>query len=78
MNETATEPTAEQITLNTIREHVEHMLKVTADLGMERDPRSHAAGYDHACREILAILDMNGRPAHEPVIFAAPDDPRHS
>lgn len=68
-------PTAEQVTLNTIRQHVERMLKVTVDSGVQRDPRSHAAGYDHACREILAILDMNGRPAHEPVIFRAPDDP---
>lgn len=75
MTET-TASAAEQVTLNTIRQHVEHMLEVTADSGVQRDPRSHAAGYDHACREILAILDMNGRPSHEPVIFRAPDDPR--
>lgn len=68
-------PSAEQVTLSTIRQHVERMLEVTAVSGVQRDPRSHAAGYDHACREILAILDMNGRPAHEPVIFRAPDDP---
>jgi hypothetical protein len=66
---TMTETTAEQITLNTIREHVERMLAVSADVKPER--QSHAAGYDSACRDILAILDMNGRPAHEPVVFGS-------
>ena len=66
-----TEPTAEQVTLATVRQHVERMLKLTADSGAEPGRHSHAAGYDSACRDVLAILDMNGRPAHEPVIFSS-------
>jgi uncharacterized lipoprotein NlpE involved in copper resistance len=73
MTETAAEPSAEQITLATIRQHVERMLALTADSGVEHENQSHAAGYDHACRDVLAILDMNGRPAHEPVVFEATD-----
>ncbi len=69
MTET-TEPTAEQVTLATVRQHVERMLKLTADSGVTHDRHSHAAGYDSACRDVLAILDMNGRPAHEPVMFS--------
>ena len=65
---------AEQVTLNTVRQHIECMLALTADSGVKRDPQSHAAGYDHACRDVLAILDMNGRPASEPVIFRDPHD----
>jgi uncharacterized lipoprotein NlpE involved in copper resistance len=49
------------------------MLALTADSGVEHENQSHAAGYDHACRDVLAILDMNGRPAHEPVVFEATD-----
>ena len=71
MTETPVEPAAGQITLATIRQHVESMLALTASSGVEHDRQSHAAGYDHACRDVLAILDMNGRPAHEPVVFAA-------
>ena len=70
MTET-TEPTAEQITVATVRQHVERMLKLTADSGVEHGRNSHAAGYDAACRDVLAILDMNGRPAHEPVVFGS-------
>ena len=70
---TTTEPTAEQITLATIREHVERMLALTADSGVRPERQSHAAGYDSACRDVLAILDMNGRPAHEPVVFSSGD-----
>ena len=69
-------PTAEQITHHAIRRHVESMLALSASSGVRRERQSHAAGYDHACRDILAILDMNGRPPHEPVVFAlAPDEP---
>jgi len=28
-----------------------------------------ARGYGRAARDVLAILDMHGKPAHEPVIF---------
>jgi hypothetical protein len=72
MTETAAGPTAEQVTLATIRHHVESMLALGAAHAAER--QSHAAGYYHACRDVLAILDMNGRPAHEPVVFAAPGE----
>ena len=65
MTETS-EPTAEQITIATVRQHVERMLKLTA-AGCDRN--SHAAGFDACCRDVLSILDMNGRPAHEPVMF---------
>ena len=69
-------PSAEQVTLHTIRRHVESMLALSASSGVKHERQSHAAGYDHACRDVLAILDMNGRPPHEPVVFAlAPDGP---
>jgi len=68
------EPTAEQVTLSTIRQHVERMLALSAAAGTGHERQSHAAGYDHACRDVLAILDMNGRPAHEPVVFGSPFD----
>jgi hypothetical protein len=75
MTETTSEPTAEQITLATIRQHVESMLALAAALGVRHERQSHAAGYDHACRDVLAILNMNGRPPHEPVMFSGPDEP---
>ncbi len=58
------EPDAEDVTLNTLREWAERALRVPAE-----DRRGHAAGYERAARDVLAILDMNGRPAGEPVIF---------
>ena len=72
MTETAKAPTAEEITLATVRQHVERMLALTAASGVTPERNSHAAGYDSACRDVLAILDMNGRPAHEPVVFPSP------
>ena len=65
----AGEPSAEQITLATVRQHVERMLALTA---VKHERQSHAAGYGSACRDVLAILDMNGRPVNEPVIFPNP------
>ena len=56
------EPTAEQITLATIAEHVTRMLALP-----DPAPHSFAAGYNSACRDIKAIVDMNGRPPNEPV-----------
>jgi len=67
-----TQATAEQITLATIREHVTSMLALSADSGITPERQSHAAGYDHACRDVLAILDMHGKPPHEPVVFTSP------
>lgn len=72
MTET-TGPTAEQVTLATVRQHAERMLKLTAGSGVNPERGSHAAGYDAACRDVLAILDMNGRPPHEPVSFPSLD-----
>ena len=66
----AAEPSGEQITLNTIRQHGESMLALSAASGVTYERESHPAGYDHACRDVLAILDMNGRPADEPVVFS--------
>ena len=63
------EPDAEAVTLATIRQHAESMLALSAASGVEHERQSHAAGYDHACRDVLAILDMTGRPADEPVVF---------
>ena len=75
MTET-TGTSAEQVTLNTIRQHVKRILATAA--AVPPPPHSHAAGYDHACRDVLAILDMNGRPLSEPARFgdpAAPESP---
>jgi hypothetical protein len=67
-----TEPGAEQVTLNTIRQWAERALasSVAAE-GYTTPAAVRSAGYEHAARDVLAILDMNGRPAHEPVLFAA-------
>jgi len=59
------EPDPEQITLATIRSHVEMTLAVTASAA----PHTYPAGRRAEARDVLAILDMNGRPAHEPVVF---------
>jgi hypothetical protein len=67
------EPSAEQVTLNTIRQHAESVLALSAASGTGYERQSHAAGYDRACRDVLAILDMNGRPANEPAVFAGAD-----
>ena len=64
------QPSAEQVTLNTLRDWAERTITVTA--AAERF--THAAGCRSAARDVLAILDMNGRPPHEPVIFRAPGD----
>ena len=57
-------PSSEEVTLNTLREWAERAMQIPAV-----DQRGRAAGYEHAARDVLAILDMNGRPAHEPVVF---------
>ncbi len=61
------EPTPEQVTINTISDLVDRMLKFpeiypTIDTYQE----GHSAGYRHAMKDIRAILDMNGRPPGEP------------
>ena len=61
-----TEPAAEQITLATIRQWAERTARLPA--GTE-----HGKGYERAARDVLAILDMNGKPIHEPVVFPARD-----
>ncbi len=60
-------PTAEEVTLATIRQWAERALRIPAE-----DRRGRAAGYEHAAQDVLAILNMNGRPASEPVVFTAP------
>jgi uncharacterized lipoprotein NlpE involved in copper resistance len=64
----ASEPSAEEITLATLRDWAERAIRAPA-----ANRYGHAAGYERACRDALAILDMNGHPAGEPVIFPAPD-----
>jgi hypothetical protein len=59
------EPSAEEITLNTIREHAERTVELTASA--ERG--TFAAGRRAEARDVLAIVAMNGRPPNEPVIF---------
>ena len=59
-----------EITLATLRQWAERTLEQIPP--GEASP--HASGYRHAARDALAILDMNGRPAHEPVIFTHPLD----
>lgn len=53
---------AEHITLATLRNWAERATAVPG--GTDR-----ARGYEHAARDVLAILDMHGRPPHEPVVF---------
>jgi len=64
------EPSAEQITLATIRQHAEMTMQITA----EAPKGTYAAGRRAEARDVIAILDMNGRPAHEPVVFRNPLD----
>lgn len=57
-----------EVTLATLRQWAERMHRAAApDAGYS--PQPHAAGYDKAVRDVLAILDMHGRPPGEPVIF---------
>ena len=58
------EPSAEQVTVATIRSWAERAAAVPGST-------DHSRGYESAARDVLAILDMNGRPVHEPVIFPA-------
>lgn len=59
------EPTAEEVTLATLRNWAERTLATTA----EADPRSASGGFHRAARDVLAILDMHGAPPGEPVHF---------
>ncbi len=68
MSEPAPEPSAEDVTLATLRDWAERATGVPGGT-------DHGRGYERAARDVLAILDMNGRPPHEPVIFPQPDDP---
>jgi hypothetical protein len=74
MTETSsTDPTAEQITLETIRQWAKRTLETSVAAEGHTTPAAHRArGYEHAARTVLAILDMNGRPAHEPVTLPTP------
>lgn len=56
---------AEQVTLNTIRGWAERNSVFHDAEGIS----DHARGYGKAARDILKILEMHGRPAHEPVDF---------
>jgi hypothetical protein len=69
------EPSAEEITLATIREWAERNLATSAASEGYTTPAAYRArGYEHAARDVLAILDMNGRPPGEPVNFSSPSD----
>lgn len=57
-------PGAAEITLATLRGWAERAAAVPGST-------DHSRGYERAARDVLAILDMNGRPAHEPVIFSS-------
>lgn len=59
--------TAEEFTLATLRDWAERTMATTA----EADPKSRPGGFRAAARDVLAILDMNGRPPGEPVILGA-------
>jgi hypothetical protein len=70
MTETAAEPTAEEITLATLRQWAERTLASSVAAEGYTTPAAYrSAGYEHAARDVLAVLDMNGRPWHEPVKF---------
>ena len=62
---TETEPSAEQVTLATIRQYIERTIQIMAEVA----PGTYSAGRRAEALDVLAILDMNGRPAHEPVVF---------
>ncbi len=70
MSEATREPGAEEITLATIRQNAERTVQIAA--GAPRG--TFAAGRCAEARDVLAILDMNGRPADEPVVFRNPLD----
>lgn len=59
-----------QVTLATIRRHAERVLEI---MGATELPRTyndaHGQGYAKGMRQILAILNMHGRPKNEPVNF---------
>lgn len=64
-------PTAEQVTLNTIRQWAERTIETTAEAG----PRTSSGGFRQAARQVMAILDAHGRPVHEPVHMPSWDEP---
>jgi hypothetical protein len=57
-----------EITLATIRQHAERMLALSEAANVA-NPLPHARGYDHAMRNVLAILDARWLPEGTPVIF---------
>jgi hypothetical protein len=57
-----------EVTLATIREWAEGMHRA-ASAGAAYSPSGHAAGYDKAVRDVLAILDSRHAPPGEPVIL---------
>ncbi len=60
--------TAEEVTLATLRDWAERATTVPG-------VTDHGRGYERAAKDVLAILDMHGRPAHEPVIFTPAGQP---
>ena len=60
-----------EITLATLREHVERLIAVTDAVGESSLPETR--GYDRAMRTVLAILDARWLPEGTPVILN-PDD----
>lgn len=54
-----------EVTLATIRDWADSMHRAAAP----GERAGHAAGYDSAVRDVLAILDSRGRPPGEPVVL---------
>jgi hypothetical protein len=65
------EPTAEQITLETIRVLVKRMLELPSYPPVDNYRVGHSDGYRKAMQDVKAILDMNGKPPDTPVFFGA-------
>jgi hypothetical protein len=61
-----------EITLATLRQHAERMLSLSKAAGIE-NPLPQVAGYDHAVRDVLTILDSRWLPEGEPVVFGDHD-----
>jgi hypothetical protein len=57
------------VTVATIREQAERTVELTGTAARD----THAGGRRAEARDVLAILDMNGRPPGEPVILTAGD-----
>lgn len=62
-------PTAEEVTLATLRNWAERTIKLADDA--QADRWSMLAGARVAARDVLAILEMHGAPPDAPVRFGS-------